>query len=91
MKEGWLSQSGWAAVQPRGKEGGREKGSRLAPDGLLGIAGEGKGRALAEGCFAASCGGVCIKKVATTGTFYNYLMGDGSCSPRVGPYPSRVC
>lgn len=56
-------------MQPQGKEGGGRKGSGLAPDGLLRITGEGKGRASAEGCFAASCGCLCIKKAATTRTF----------------------
>lgn len=37
---------------------------------------EGKGRASAKGCFAARCGCVCMKKVATTGTFNKHLMGD---------------
>lgn len=27
VKEGWLSQRGWAAVLPQGKEGGGRKGS----------------------------------------------------------------
>lgn len=27
MKEGWLSQRGWAVVQPQGKEAGGRKGS----------------------------------------------------------------
>lgn len=62
-------------MQPQGKEGGGRKGSGLAPDRLLRIAGEGKGRALSQDCFIGSCGCVCIKKVATTDTLHKYLMG----------------
>lgn len=41
----------------------------------------GKEELSAKGCFAASCGCVCVKKVATTGIFYINVMGGGSCSP----------
>lgn len=34
-----------------------------------------EGRASAKGCFTAGCGRVCIKKVATIGTFNKHLMG----------------
>lgn len=86
-----MSQRGWAAVQPQGREGGGRKGSGLAPDGLFRIAGEGKGRASAEGCFTTSCGCVCIKKVALTGALCKHLMGVSSCSPCAGLRPSGIC
>lgn len=37
---------------------------------------EGKGRTSAKGCLIAGCGCVCIKKVATIGTFSRHLMGN---------------